>query len=162
MPKYIRVLIGVTAMALGAAKCSHPQEEFMAVQVCLVDEGGAAKFTEIMREVAQSEGLRFLDGSAETRDYLKDVRDKGQVKLEHIPTINMGIEGEDGLGVTAGNLGLPSNQVALGFTAGRDPSKARRLAKHLVRALSQQYRVQTVPHRQGSFALSSCGEKRSS
>ena len=145
-------------MVLCAAKCSRAQEEFLAVQVCLVDEGGATQFTEIMREVARSEGLRFVDGSAETRDYLKDVRDKGQVKLDHVPTINMGIEGEHGLGVTAGNLGLPSNQVALGFTAGRNAAKAHKLADHLVHALSQRWHVQTVPKGQGSFPMTSCGE----
>jgi len=145
-------------MALCAAKCSRAQEEFLAVQVCLVDESGKAQFTEIMREVARSEGLKFVDGSAETRDYLKDVRDKGQVKLDHLPTINMGIEGDHGLGVTAGNLGLPSNQVALGFTAGRNAAKAHKLADHLVQALSQQWRVQKVPKGQGSFPMTSCGE----
>ena len=147
-------------MALCAFKCSRAQEEFLAVQVCLVDEGASTQFAEIMREVARSEGLRFVDGSAETRDYLKDVRDKGQVKLDHVPTINMGIEGEHGLGVTAGNLGLPSNQVALGFTAGRNAAKAHKLADQLVQALSQRWHVQTVPKGQGSFPMTSCGENR--
>lgn len=158
MSRYLKAFIGVSALALGAFKCSRAQEEFLAVQVCLVDEGGATQFAEIMREVARSEGLRFVDGSAETRDYLKDVREKGQVKLDHLPTINMGIEGEHGLGVTAGNLGLPSNQVALGFTAGRNATKAHKLADHLVQALSQRWRVQTVPKGQGSFAMSSCAQ----
>ena len=145
-------------MALCAAKCSHAQEEFLAVQMCLVNEGGATQFTEIMREVARSEDLRFVDGSAETRDYLEDVRNKGQVKLDHLPTINIGIEGEHGLGVTAGNLGLPSNQVALGFTAGRNAAKARKLADHLVQALSQRWHVRKILKGQGSFPMSNCGD----
>ncbi|WP_157082323.1 hypothetical protein [Sphingomonas pruni] len=156
MSKHLRIVIGASAMVLCAAKCSRAQEEFLAVQVCIPDEGGATQFADIMREVARSEGLRFVDGSAETRDYLQDVRDKGQVKLEHIPTINMGIEGKEGLGVTAGNLGLLSNQVALGFTAGRNVAKARKLADHLVKALSQKWRVQTVPKGQGSFPMRNC------
>ena len=158
MPKYLRVVIGVSAMALCAARCSQAQEAFLTVQVCLVDEGGTVHFIQTMREFARSEGLRFVDNSAETRDYLQDVRDKGQVKLDHVPTINMGIEGEHGLGVTAGNLGLPANQVALGFTAGANAAKAHKLADHLVQALSQRWRVQTVPKGQGVFPMSTCSE----
>lgn len=157
MPKYVRIAIGASLMALCAAKCSRSQEEFLAIQLCLVDEDGAIEFTKVMREVARSERLSFVDNSTETMDYLNDVRNKGQVKLDYVPTINMGIEGENGLGVTAGNLGLPSNQVALGFTAGRNTAKAHKLANHLVQALSQRWHVQTVPKGQGSFPMSSCG-----
>lgn len=144
-------------MSLCAFQCSGPQREFLAVQVCLVDERGEADFVQIMREVAHQEGLRFLDNSAATEDYLRDVRDKGQVKLEHIPTINVGIEGEKGLGVTAGNLGLPRNQVALGFTAGTDATKARRLSDRLVRALSKRWRIEKVPPKKGAFPMNNCG-----
>lgn len=155
--RYLKVFIGVSAMSLCAFKCSGPQQEFLAVQVCLVDERGEAEFVKVMREVARLEGLRFLDNSAATEDYLRDVRDKGLVKLEHVPTINVGIEGEKGLGVTAGNLGLPSNQVALGFTAGSDAAKARRLSARLVGALSKRWRIEKVPQEKGAFPMSNCG-----
>lgn len=144
-------------MALCAAKCLRAQEEFLAIQVCVVDGAGATQFVETMRKIARSEGLRFVDGSAATKKYLSDVRGKGLVKLDHVPTINMGIEGEHGLGVTAGNLGLPSNQVSLGFTAGANATKAHRLADHLVHALSQRWRVQTIPKGKGAFPMSNCG-----
>ena len=154
--RYLKLLFGVSAMSLCAFKCSGPQREFLAVQVCLVDERGEAEFVKAMREVARLEGLRFLDNSADTESYLRDVRDRGLVKLEHVPTINVGIEGENGLGVTAGNLGLPSNQVALGFTAGSDAAKARRLSNRLVGALSQRWRVEKVPAGKGAFPMESC------
>lgn len=147
-------------MALCGAKCSPAQTEFLVVQVCLADQTEIVELAEAMREVARAEGLRFTDGSAETANYLKSVRDKGLVQLDHIPTINMGIEGDYGLGVTAGNLGLPSNQVALGFTAGRNSAKAHKLANHLVRLLSKRWRVQRVPEGQGSLPITSCDKRR--
>jgi hypothetical protein len=88
---------------------------------------------------------------------LKDVRDDGLVKLDHVPTINAGIEGKNGLGVTAGNLGLPSNQVALGFTTGSDAARAHRLSDRLVGALSKRWRVERVPRGKGAFPMSNCG-----
>ena len=143
-------------MALCAFKCSRAQEAFLTVQVCLAGKGGVAQFEKILREVAHSEELTFVDNSAATKDYLQDVRDKGLVKLDHAPTINMSIEGKRGLGVTAGNIGLPTNQVAIGFTAGANATKAHKLADHLVQALSQLWQVQTVPKGQGVFPMNSC------
>lgn len=156
MSGHLKMLIAVGAVALCAFKCSRPQEAFLTVQVCLVDERGANQFLKVMREVASSEGLKFVDDSSDTEGWLRSVRDNGLVKINHVPTINAGIEGDGGLGVTAGNLGLPSNQVALGFTAGSDAAKARRLSDRLVTALSKRWRVQRVPQRKGVFPMSGC------
>lgn len=144
-------------MALCAAKCSRAQEEFLAVQMCLVDESGVTQLKNIMRNVAQLESLQFIDNSAETGRALKNIGAEGAAAHSAAFAIDVHIEGEHGLGVTAGNLGLPAYQVALGFTAGRDAAKAQRLADHLVHALSQRWHVQTVPRGQGSFAMGSCG-----
>jgi hypothetical protein len=158
MPKYLKVIIGVSAMALCAFGCSKAQEEFLAVQVCVVDETGVAQLKNIMRAVAKSENLEFIDNSAETGRALKDIGADKALKRDAALAIDVHIEGDRGMGVTAGNLGLPSNQVALGFTAGANAAKARKLADHLIRALSQRWRVQTVPKGQGSFPMSSCGD----
>jgi len=157
MPRYLKVFIGVSAMCLCAYKCSPPQKAYLTVQVCLVDESGADQFVEVMREAASVEGLRFVDRSSSTERELSSIRNDGLVRLDNVPTINVGIEGENGLGVTAGNLGLPSNQVALGFTAGSNVANARRLSDRLVRMLSQRWHVETIPQGRGAFPMRSCG-----
>ena len=144
-------------MALCAAKCSRAQEEFLAVQMCLVDEAGVTQLKNIMRDVAKSENLQFIDNSAETGRALRNIGAEEAARHGAAFAIDVHIEGEHGLGVTAGNLGLPAYQVALGFTAGRNAAKAHKLADRLVQALSQRWRVQTVPKGQGTLPMSSCG-----
>lgn len=156
MPHFVRAVIGISALTLCAAKCSGPQEEFLAVQVCLSDEAESKQLVGILRETASLEGLRFVDASSTTESYLADVRGKGLIKLDHVPTVYVGIEGPHGLGATASNLGLPSNQIALGFTAGNDAAKAHRLADRLVQALQRRWRVETLAKGQGSFPMKSC------
>jgi hypothetical protein len=109
-----------------------------------------------MRSVADAENLKFVDGSAKTGNDLKIMGADKYLKRDPSLAINVGIEGDEGLGVTAGNLGLPPYQVALGFTAGSDAAKARRLSNRLVQALSQRWHVETVPQGKGVFPMKSC------
>ncbi len=116
-----------------------------------------SQFLGVMREVAKAESLKFADGSAKTGVELKTIGADNYLKRNPALTINVGIEGDGGMGVTADNLGLPPYQVALGFTAGSDAIKAHQLSDRLVKALSQQWRVETVPQGQGVSPMSSCG-----
>ncbi|GAO40615.1 hypothetical protein SCH01S_49_00290 [Sphingomonas changbaiensis NBRC 104936] len=109
-----------------------------------------------MRQIAQSENLRFIDGSAKTADALKVMGADKYLKSDPARSINVGIVGDRGMGVTAGNLGLPPYQVALGFTEGSDAAKAHRLSSHLVAALSQYWNVEIVPKGRGASPMKAC------
>jgi len=50
---------------------------------------------------------------------------------------------------------LPPYQVAIGFTEGAEPNKARRLSDRLIKALSQRWRLETVPP-PGVMPMKSC------
>jgi hypothetical protein len=88
---------------------------------------------------------------------LKEIGADKALKSDLSQTIDLHIEGKGGLGVTAGNLGLPPHQVGLGFTAGSDAAKARRLATNLTSSLSQHWSVQRVPTSQGVLPMTGCG-----
>lgn len=147
------------SMALFIQGCSRTQESFLTVQTCLVDQQGVAEFLETMRAVAKSESLRFVDGSLKTGESLKTIGADKSLKHDPALTIHVGIEGDGGLGVTAGNLGLPPYQVALGFTEGSDAAKAHRLSDKLVQALSRRWHVETVPQGKGALPMKTCGGK---
>jgi hypothetical protein len=110
-----------------------------------------------MRSVAQSENLQFIDNSTQQAQELKDVGADKAFNRDVSGAIDLHIEGENGLGVTAGNLGLPPYQVGLGFTEGRDPTEAHRLANRLIGSLSQHWNVQRVPSNQGILPMKGCG-----
>ena len=158
--RYLKVVIALSAVALTASKCSRAQDAFLTAQLCVVDAAGVDELRTVMRTVAQSEGLEFIDNSETTRRALKDIgADKASKNDAAALIIDFHIEGKRGLGVTAGNFGLPTYQIALGFTEGVNASKARRLANHLIQALSQRWRVETVPRATGVFPMSSCAGK---
>jgi hypothetical protein len=144
-------------MTITLGGCSRAQESFLSVQTCVADQQGVAELKDMMRSTAQSEGLQFIDNSAQQASALKDVGADKALKRDVSRAIDVHIEGKDGLGVTAGNLGLPPYQVALGFTEGADPAKAHRLSDRLVQTLSQRWHVEVVPAGEGAMPMKTCG-----
>lgn len=137
--------------------CAKRGETFLTVQMCVHDEGGVTQLKKLMQDAAQAENLQFVDGSRETGKNLEVMGADKALKRDPSLAINVGIKGDGGIYVMGGNLGLPSYQVALGFGTGSDPEKAHRLSERLVRLLSAEWDVETVPQEKGVFPMDGCG-----
>lgn len=143
-------------MLLQLSGCSSERGPSMIVELCVGSEKGISLFVDAMRQIAASQHMTFIDNSARTRHELETI---GQGKLAHQnpSTINIAIEGEDGLGVTAGNLGLSPFQVALGFTDSSDVVQGQRFSKAVLEALGKQWKITKIPAGKGAFPSESCG-----
>jgi len=64
MPSF-RVFSLIAGVASCFAGCSGAQSAFEQVQMCVGDERGVAELKSLMRSVAQSENLQFIDNSAQ-------------------------------------------------------------------------------------------------
>jgi hypothetical protein len=136
--------------------CTPGKRPFLMVQLCLRDQRNLALFTSMMKSVAQSENMVFIDRSAATEVELRST-DRVLEKLkQNTPIINLGIQGKDGVGMSAGNLGLPNYQVALGFSEGSNPSEAHKFADVVVKRLEEQWHVETVPAGAGARPMKTC------
>ena len=150
--------LGATAsLALILQGCAEMQESFLTVQTCLFDDTGVLQFKDVMRSISKLEGLKYVDNSAQQGASLKTMGADKLLKHDAASAIDVHLEGDRGLGVTAGNLGLPPYQVALGFTEGADAAKAHRLSDRLVKALAQLWHVETVPQGKGALPMKTCG-----
>jgi hypothetical protein len=140
----------VTAMISLQGCGQAPQDTFLQIQTCVIDQHGIAQFKQIMQASAQDENLQFIDGSAETGRDLKMIGADNTIRHDPALSVNVGINDRNGRNyVLGGNLGLPAYQVALGFGAGPDPVKARRLSERIVQALSKHWHVDHIPLGQG-------------
>jgi hypothetical protein len=136
--------------------CGRGQGAFETVQICVRNQQGVAHLKNVMMTVARTEGLQFIDNSAQQGAELKAVGADKLLKRGADTAIDFHIEGAGGMGVTAGNLGLLPYQVGLGFTEGGDPSKAHRLAEKLISELSQRWEVQRIPPGEGIMSMKTC------
>ena len=151
------VALPMMGMIMALQGCSRAQESFLSVEMCVVDQAGVLQLKNIMRDIARSENLEFIDNSAQQKSDLQAMGADKLLKRDATRAIDLHIEGRQGMGATAGNLGLPSYQVAIGFTEGANPVAGRRLSDRLVKALSQHWHVEVIPKGKGAFPMRSCG-----
>jgi len=145
-------VISLLGMIYGCAPGKRP---FMQVQLCLRDAQGLSEFTRLMQSVAKSEGMKFIDGSEKTKSELTAIHGHAPTT----PIINLGVEGVDGVGLMAGDLGVADYQVSVGFSEGSSPAEAHRFADTVVNRLKTQWHVDTVPAGKGAFPVANCAEK---
>ena len=160
-PSFWTLCITVGASIL-IAGCGATQHNNRIVQFCLHDTAGLDDLRSVMRSFADAQSMAFIDNSAQTQADLQRIGVDSPPLPEGEPLINMGINGPGGLGVTAGNLGLPGYQVALGFTEGPDAAKGKAFADALVRQLDQRWELVEVPNpdERGAFPLPNCDGER--
>jgi hypothetical protein len=131
--------------------CAQGRDPFLIVQVCLGNAQGVALFKDTMKSIAESQHMRYIDGSREgSRN--SDVRYKA---------IFLGVERKDTMGLTAGNFGLGAYQVAIGFNFpdGSNPAEAHQFANMVVRRLKKKWHVYVVPPGRGALPMKTCGGK---
>ncbi|MDB6063387.1 MAG: hypothetical protein JWM78_3490 [Verrucomicrobiaceae bacterium] len=143
------VLFFLLCMINGCAPAKRP---FLMVQVCFKDEQNLELFIDTMKSIAQLERMNFIDNSRATQKDLVALKVAGPTDR----AINIGAEGNDGMWVTASNLGLPSYQVTLGFFEGSRSLEARKFADRVVGELTQRWHIEYVPSGQGAFPMKNC------
>jgi hypothetical protein len=102
--------------------------------------------------------MKFIDGSEQTREDLDSI---GAVIHGVKPTgsiVNVGVEREDGMGLTVGNLGLPKDQVAIGFSKGHSLPEAQEFVETVVGRLKARWHVEVLPIHEAVRGMQTCSE----
>lgn len=154
----IFVRYGVMLMFMGVFMigCSHSKHSFLIVQGCLSDAKGVAMFFDDMRSIASDERMKFVDNSENTARQLRSTGYAGVERTYGSSIINIGIQRQDGLGVTAGNLGMPGFEIALGFSEGSDRNVAQAFADRVVARLSTRWHWEKVPEGNSAKPIGNC------
>ena len=157
MNRKLYIFVAGLVLVLGASfGCVSGERPFSSVEVCLGNEKNLSLFTDLMRSIAQTEKMKFVEGSAQTQKELESI---GKTIHEVKPTgkvVNLGVEREDGMGLTAGNLGLPKYQVAIGFSEGANSREAHEFADRVIGKLRSRWPVEIVTSGRGAQGMKNC------
>ena len=123
------------------------------VQLCLAGPQEVSAFVSFMDAIAQKNRMEFTDRSGATEAELREIGNK-DVPVAH-PHVNIGADYSGDFSFGAGNLGLPTRQMAIGFN-GRDPDAVRSFADAAVTQLSTRWRIYEVPQDRGALPLPNC------
>jgi hypothetical protein len=151
--RHVRVCLFLSCALCG---CTPGKRPFLIVQMCMRDEHELPKLTQLMQSISQSEGMRFIDNSENTKAELDEIRKT--TPNTPTSTLNIGASDDDGVGFGASNLGLPNDQVAVGFSEGSNPLKAHRFADMVVGKIRKLWYVVPVPPGRGALPIPNCAE----
>lgn len=144
-----RGLILAASLCCVVASCTS-EGPFLLVQFCLRNGGGEELKSELLI-ISRAEKLQFFDNSESVRENALHV---GAAVPKQV--ISFRIEGPSGMGLTATNLGLGDNQVAVGFTDGRDSETARKFSETVMTVFKKRWEVEVVPKSKGARPLAKC------
>jgi hypothetical protein len=143
--RHVRTLLVASILAAG---CSNQPGRIL--QLCLGDEQAVGEFKEVLQQIAQESGMRYVDGSSETARKLQVLGQAQGFELIHI-----GLRGQAGDGLTVGNQGLSAHEVAIGFPRTQDPAQSE-FERDVIRWLEQRWQVHRLPDNRGAFPLPGC------
>ncbi|WP_168605902.1 hypothetical protein [Novosphingobium sp. SG707] len=107
-----------------------------------------------MNQIAQENRMEFGDRSGQTQDELQNLASHEKSVPTNDQIVNVsGYRGDFSFG--AGNMGLPTQQISIGF-GGDDAVSAKKFADMVVQKLATKWRIHEVPHGQGALPLSKC------
>ena len=141
------------AVAAVGGGCSPARPPFRQVHFCLAGPREVPAFVSVMRSLAQSHGMEFTDRSVDTEAELRSLPNVS-FPIAH-PFVNISADHVGDVSFGAGNAGLPTRQMTIGFN-GRDPKAARKFANATVARLSRRWRIYEVPNHRGAAPLSNC------
>lgn len=142
-------------MVAAVAGCSEGKHPFRTVQLCLAGPQEIPAFTSFMNEIAQSYRMEFFDRSGQTHDELQSLASDNKNTPLNGRAVNIGAERGNEFSFGAGNLGLPTNQIAIGFN-GDDLNEAKAFSDVAVEKLSTKWRIHEVPQGRGALPLTRC------
>ena len=154
MATWIR--LSFVALLVFTSACSEGRRPFLMAQFCVHDENGVEKLIDEFRRIARSNGMTFIDKSARTQIELEQAKLLTTQLSTNGRAINLAVEGEGGLGMTAGNLGLPRYQIVIGFSAGTDGLASENFSKNVINDLSLHWKVENLDSSQGAKPMQGC------
>jgi hypothetical protein len=129
------------------------------IELCVRNDQGLADFVDIMRSIAVSEHMMFVDGGAQTQQELRVVGSKFEKLDTPGSVLNFGLERGNDPVIMGDNLGLPQYQIVLGFSGNAEPAEMHRLANVVEQRLGELWQVITVPDGTGALPMNTCPGK---
>lgn len=154
---HLRIIV-IFALLIGGAGCGEGKPPYAMVHMCVINDEGVSLFKNLMREIAISEKMEFVDGSARTDRELKIIDPEGRHNFINGGIVNVGIQG-NGIGLGATNLGLMKYQIVVGFSGNEEKGKMDDFVDKVVGVLSKYWSVEFVPSDRGVFKMDKCGDE---
>ena len=136
--------------------CAPGERPFLMVQLCVANDNGVDLFKQTLQSIARDEHMRYIDGSKATTRALKSMGDTEKNMHTDGKLVDVGVEGDTGPSLEAGNLSLNTYDIVVGFARGQDSDAAHAFSDRVVARLKQHWAIKIVPSGSGAFPNPQC------
>ena len=126
------------------------------VQLCVRDEQGITDLKSALKSIAEEQNMKFVDGSSATARDLREMAQTDSHIHAHGGLLYVGVERGDGLGLEAGNLGLNTYDIAVGFSGSPTKKQAQAFADFVKARLAARWPLKSVPQNRGALPDPTC------
>ena len=136
--------------------CGEGEGPLLTIQFCVKNDDGVAAFKQTLQAIALEQGMTYVDSSGKTMRELRTIGATGKDMHASGGLINVHLEGDEGLGLSAGNLGLNLYDVAVGFSPEPNHDVANHFADFVVARLGRNWTVRTIARGTGALPDPTC------
>jgi hypothetical protein len=147
--------LGLTSILL-LSSCAGGERPFLMVQLCAANDSGVDLFKQTLQSIARDERMRYIDASKATVRDLKAIGAVGKNMHTDGKLVFVGVEGDMGPSLSAGNIGLNAHDIVVGFARGQDNAAADAFSDRVVARLKQHWTLKIVPEGSGAFPNPEC------
>ena len=140
-------LLGLLILIL-VSGCSGGKPPFLMVQFCLKDSSDADQFISLMKSISVSHEMTFIDRSSLSQKELKELKVSPNYRL-----IDISGSDRDGVGWGGGNFALSEYEIAIGFSEGTNPERARQFSEEVISMLGEKWHVHRLPPNKGATPM---------
>jgi hypothetical protein len=138
---------------LTLSSCDANQQPFRQVQFCFNASHGPAQLRTDLKAIALNEGMAIHDISEKSYNQIKSTTPNLLKGMDQSRYISIFLGKSDGMGLGAGNLSLGADQVVVGFTAGKNLSKAKPFSDRVVAQFQKRWKVRDIGIQSGALPI---------
>ncbi len=153
--KSIMKLFWSTSLIL-ASGCTSGTPPHTIAQVCVRGDGELRALFADLRNLAAQRNMEFSDGSLDFVEDIHVIYGGNRNSSAGASTVLFSMSGSDGLGLTAGNIGLPPLQLAFGFSHGDDRERSLSFTRQVINLLRGRGQVRVLPPGESAKPISEC------
>lgn len=129
------------------------QGPYLLAQICVQDRDGINLLIEEINSIARENRMIFIDNSEKTKRDLKTIGSRHSVRSDGSPLINVAIDRNDGLRMSASNISLPNYQFVIGFIKGMDDLETDQFVKYSIKRIEKHWSIYKIPPGIGALPM---------
>lgn len=139
------------ALSVVVVSCSDSRRSNLLVQVCVNSHEEVDSLVNFAKIVAIDSGANFTDRSAQSLEELKQIKSNAIRSNKRLVNVSVRTNNYDGFSI--GNLGVPDNQIIIGFSGENESTSSIAMREKILQYVEKRWKYIILPDGVGGGIL---------